>query len=306
MTTGRYGHTATLLPSGKVLVTGGYGSADLSSMELYDPVLGQWSPAGSMVMARSQHTATLISPSLLLIAGGQDGRPSSLASAELVDLTHGTSIATSSMWVPRASHTATLLQSGEVLVAGGSDSPNLSRSSAELFDPGSQTWTPTAPMTTRRTLHTATLLLSGQVLLTGGVDLLRGPSDNPEGLTLDTAELFDPASRSWSATGSMGQVRALHTASLLQSGKVLVSGGNQAFGTGEDTATAEIFDPAGGNPPAISPANPGVAPNASLTFSASGGSGTGYIWSFGPNRATWEHSPQLGSTLLSRTLDGST
>ena len=292
MTTGRVGHTATLLPSGEVLVTGGHGTDYVASIEVYDPVVGQWSPAGALATARWKHTATLISPFLLLIAGGQDERPSSLASAELVDLTRGTSTALSSMWAPRASHTASLLQSGEVLVAGGSDSPNLSLSSAELFDPGSQKWTPTAPLTTRRTYHTATVLPSGQVFLTGGVDLLRGPQDNPAGLTLDTAEVFDRASQTWTATGSMGQVRALHTASLLQSGKVLVSGGNQAFGTGADTATAEIFDPAGGNPPRISPANPSVAPNSSLTFSASGGSGTGYVWSFGPNRV---HSGALTS-----------
>ena len=71
---GRYDHTATLLPDGKVLVAGGRGSETCfkptSSAELYDPVSSTWSPTGSLNTARAGHTATLLQNGLVLVAGG--------------------------------------------------------------------------------------------------------------------------------------------------------------------------------------------------------------------------------------------
>ena len=65
-------HTATLLPSGKVLVAGGQGigGALLSSAELYDPATGTWTATGSLGTGRSFHTATLLPSGKVLVAGG--------------------------------------------------------------------------------------------------------------------------------------------------------------------------------------------------------------------------------------------
>ena len=69
---GRAGHTATLLPSGKVLVAGGYANGGyLSSAELYDPATGSWSSTGSLGTARSDHTATLLPSGKVLVAAGR-------------------------------------------------------------------------------------------------------------------------------------------------------------------------------------------------------------------------------------------
>ena len=111
--TPRYYHTATLLPSGKVLVAGGDTSG--FSAELYDPVSGTFATTGSLAMARALHTATLLPSGKVLVAGGE----SLAAAAELYDPATGTFSATGSLATPRYYHTATLLPSGKVLVAGG-------------------------------------------------------------------------------------------------------------------------------------------------------------------------------------------
>ena len=89
---GRYLHTATLLPSGKVLVAGGDTLSDpLSSAELYDPASGTWTPTGSLVTARDYHTATLLPDGRVLVAGGyRFNAGGSLRSAELDHRASGT------------------------------------------------------------------------------------------------------------------------------------------------------------------------------------------------------------------------
>ena len=85
LSTARSSHTATLLPSGKVLVAAGQGSTSpLSSAELYDPAAGTWTTTGSVPTARSAHTATLLSSGKVLVAGGV-GNSGFLSSAELYD-----------------------------------------------------------------------------------------------------------------------------------------------------------------------------------------------------------------------------
>ena len=85
MDTARYEHTATLLPSGKVLVAGGYnGRSTLASAKLYDPDTHTWSTTGSMDAARRKHTATLLSSGKVLVAGGRNIN-GALANAALYD-----------------------------------------------------------------------------------------------------------------------------------------------------------------------------------------------------------------------------
>src|SRR5262249_53071696 len=122
LATTRRDHTATLLPSGKVLVTGGQGDLGiLSSSELYNPATGTWASTGSLAVARFQHAATLLPSGKVLVAGGQNGT-GFFSSAELYDPAGnggaGAWTATASLAIARDLHTATLLPSGKVLVAG--------------------------------------------------------------------------------------------------------------------------------------------------------------------------------------------
>ena len=234
MGTVRYGHSATRLPNGKVLVAGGSnGSSVLASAELYDPVAGTFSATGPMATARAYQAATLLPNGRVLITGGYNGT-SVVASAELYDPATGIFSPTAGpMAQPRQNHTSTLLPNGKVLIAGG-DAASV-YASAELYDPATGTFSPTGAMTAARAFHTATLLPTGQVLIAGGGDI---------GSTYTSSELYDPASGTFSLTGSLGTGRSRHTATLLPDGQVLIAGGQDANGT--YLAGAELYDPYAG------------------------------------------------------------
>src|SRR2546423_1740454 len=163
----RYFHTTTLLPNGKVLVTGGDDGVNyLTSAELYDPTSGTWSATGSLTTARSQYTATLLPNGKVLVAGGVNNY-GAFSSAELYDPANGTWSATGSLTTARGRHTATLLPNGKVLVPGGENFSSV-LNSAELYDPASGTWSATGSLSTGRAAHTATLLPNGKVLVAAG------------------------------------------------------------------------------------------------------------------------------------------
>src|SRR5438046_1591870 len=119
---------------------------------------------------------------------------------------------TGSLNTSRYLQTATLLPNGKLLVAGGVDSSGNDSASAELYDPASGSWTATGSLNTARYLHTATLLPNGMILVAAGLDST--PNDGQIGNPSASAELYDPASGSWTATGSLNTARYLHTATL--------------------------------------------------------------------------------------------
>jgi N-acetylneuraminic acid mutarotase len=134
-----FGHTATLLLNGQVLVAGGVGCNGAGSLgrcgpsELYDPTTRTWTDTGSLRRARWSHTATLLPNGQVLVTGGSNLKRD-FPSAELYDPATGVWTATRSMTSPRFSHTATLLPNGQVLVAGGHDFITGSLVSAELYE----------------------------------------------------------------------------------------------------------------------------------------------------------------------------
>lgn len=221
MSQARHFHTATALPDGRVLVTGG--QPHTATAELYNPASGTWSPTGSMAAARSFHTATLLQDGRVLVVGGN---LSPTDKPEIFNPSTNTWSATPPTTTPRSlGHTATLLMDGRVLVTGGQK--------AEIYDPASNTWTQTANLIASRENHTATLLGDGRVLIAGGA------SSN---IALASAEIFDPTTRTWSPTGSLKIARYFHVATLLNDGRVLVTGG---VGNGV-TANSELYNPSNG------------------------------------------------------------
>jgi large repetitive protein len=124
----------------------------------------------------------------------------------------------------------------------------LALSSSAIRPLQAASWLTNAPMASERKWHSATLLPNGKVLVAGGVTNYVAPFY----LTSATAELYDPANGKWTATAPMRWPRALHTATLLPNGKVLVAGGYD-FAADTSLATAELYDPATGTWTATDP-----------------------------------------------------
>lgn len=226
MSIGRSGHTATLLKNGKVLIAGGWtGRYNLRrSAELYDPATNSFAATGDLVIERAGNTATLLPDGRVLIAGGVDRQENALSTAEIYDPATGAFTPTGGMSDPRGAHTATALQDGRVLVVGGGSghypSQNVYRS-AELYDPATGKFTPAGQMIVPRHKHAAILLRSGKILIVGG-------SDNRDWRgEYASAEIYDPGSGAFTATGDMHTPRFKLPGAvvLLPNGKVLVAGG---------------------------------------------------------------------------------
>jgi multimeric flavodoxin WrbA len=178
---------------------------------------------GSLNTARASHTSTVLNNGMVLIAGGYNGNV--LASAELYNPATGTFTPTGSLKTARLYHTATLLNNGRVLIVGGNAENGNILASAELYNPATGTFTPTGSLNTARELHTATMIqgamINGMVLIAGG---------QGSGGALASAELYNPTTGTFAATGSLNTARLYHTATLLNNGTVLIAGGYDGNG----------------------------------------------------------------------------
>lgn len=94
---------------------------------------------------------------------------------------------------------------------------------------------PTLKMNAERAAHTATLLPDGKVLIAGGFR-----EEGTSEVAISSAEIFDPATNTFTPTNDLNEPRNGHTATLLPNGKVLLAGGWNQHGR---TATAEVYDP---------------------------------------------------------------
>ena len=213
---------------------------------LADPA---WVPAASMGTARSEHDATLLQSGKVLVVGGPD------ATVEIYDRATDTWSPGAPMSGPRKGQTSTLLPSGKVLVVGGEAALG---ATVEIYDPALDTWTLAAPMSVRREGHTATLLPSGKVLVTGGA--VHAYSTPPSFVLM--AELYDPATDTWTPAAPLAHARQGSAATLLPNGTVLIADGTFEP---EPPGSCEIYDP-GSNTfsPTGALLTPHVTPRAAL------------------------------------------
>lgn len=270
MRSARWGHSATLLSDGQVLVVGGISEEGATNeAEVYDPRQGTWTPAPGLRHARSQHGAvSLQGGDLVLVVGGFAGESGEVVQS--CEIYHHAQ----QQWLPagrlqqgRAAHTTTLLDSGRVLVTGGlADIDTLT--STEIYDPTTTLWTAAADLAVARRGHAAARLTDGRVVVVGGEtdavemfdpqtglmialgDLDIGRSGHSvtaigagqalmvgglsaggvAGSLFDAVELFDGVTLSWTADSRLNTARHEHQATLLPSGRVLISGGSGPSG----------------------------------------------------------------------------
>ena len=233
-----------LLRNGRLLSCGGqfqmWMGFQSRSCELFYPVTGEWYATGRTHIERAFSEVVRLADGRVLIVGGRTlSLIAGLTSAEIYDPVTQVWAVTGSMAQERHGHTATLLPNGEVLVVGGASAEP--EPTAELFSPTTGMWRRTSGPFYKRTWHTATLLKNGTVLIAGGVIF---PHDGPAAnyTETDAVEIYDVASGTWSAAGSLNTTRRYnHTTTLLDDGTALLVGGyNETSGR---LADVELYDP---------------------------------------------------------------
>jgi len=238
----RAAHTATSLLDGRVLIAGGCTEDSCegitASTELLDPATGASTPGPAMHQPRVGQAAVLLRDGRVLMAGGfQPGTET--ATTEIYDPATNAFSPGPTLLEPLADPVAVLLPDGRVLVAGGF-SGHTSIASVELLDPELTTFRSTGPLSTPRSSHGGALLPDGRVIVIGGNT--RGDT----GTVLASAEIYDPGTGTWTATGSMSVARHKLAVVGLADGRVLVIGGSSEQDAFGQYRSAEIYDPATG------------------------------------------------------------
>jgi prepilin-type N-terminal cleavage/methylation domain-containing protein len=248
MSTSRSLFTATLLNNGKVLVAAGrHGGTPTPKAELFDPVFETFSDTGSMKLQRKRHRAVLLQDGKVLVSGGaalsnNDQPNEGTPTAETYDPDTGAFIPTADMNVGRTEHEATMLPDGRVLQSGGRTIP----APADIYVNTTRSFNTSGELILERYRHRAVFLsnpawgsLTGQVLIIGGAvvatDIFGGIAQ-----ALDSVEIYDPTSGKFSSFGTLTVARQNHTATLLNDGRILITGGvGRPFVSG----TAELLRP---------------------------------------------------------------
>src|SRR6266850_1523561 len=220
---GRFAHAAVTLADGRVLVVGGQGPAGfsqhLASVEIYDPQTDSWREVALLVEARQVPSATLLPDGRVLVAGGfVFAGPLMSGDTDLTEIYDPVS----DSWaigpqipVHGGNFRTVRLFDGRVLIAGGfSFGSQLRLDATQIYDPALNSWTLASPMASGRERHAIALLHDGRVLVAGG------KTNAPNFSSLASAEVYQPATNSWSAIAPMPAGLSSATAATLTDGRV--------------------------------------------------------------------------------------
>lgn len=262
MGTARALHLAVPLQNGKVLIVGGADDTGtvLSTCELYDPATNSFAPTGSMNSPRVLHAATLLADGRVMVAGGTSSLvdtvaaiTSTLNTTQFYDPNTGVWTNGPNLGGRRLAPALTRLSNNQVMVSGGVEVTlffgipinAVSTTAVQRWNPATNAWTNGPAMPQGRAGHhyNQVTLADGRVLLTGGTSVpnLTGAAN---ATPISGADLYNPATNSWQ-TADMTTARALHSATVLADGRVLVCGGSQGtLTTPISIDSVELFAPA--------------------------------------------------------------
>lgn len=245
LSTPRAAHASIVLDEGRVLLLGGCvrngceAGPESATVDLYETSGSRIIPAGRLLSPRIGFKAAALPDGRVLVVGGWNGGKAS-ADAEIFDPATGSSQSAGALTQTRGDISLVALADGRILIAGGFDGRRR-LTGAEIFNPVAGTFTPVGPLNEPRSAAESVLLADGRVLIVGGAG---GRSGEIEPLA--SAEIFDPATSSFTPTGSMAEARYKHAALRLPDGRVLVIAGSDARDREGKKQTVEIYDPAQG------------------------------------------------------------
>lgn len=238
MDEGRMSHCATLLPDGRVLITGGYESIHdeyEKTYEIYNPVTHLCKmpdkPEPWMARRRADHTATLLENGRVLVAGGFNQDERYMPYCELYDPGTDTWSEADAMRTGRSMHRACRLVDGEVLVVGGAVAPSIYTVTCEVYDPVADQWSDIGIMKEVRYRHAAAQLSGTQVLVSG----------NRFSKTTELCTIIK-GSGSWVYRDDMFEYRCNHTMTAFSNGVVLIVGGTDEAAH-KQLSSCELFLP---------------------------------------------------------------
>jgi N-acetylneuraminic acid mutarotase len=204
-----------------------------------------WAVVPPLYAHGTAHTATLMKDGRVLVVGGCIGSGICTQRVEIFNPYTNAWMEVKPLESDRAEHTAVLLDDGRVLVVGGTkaDGGASAGGDALLYDPQTNTWTATGSMVNPRYLAQSVRLADGRVLVAGGMTL----KDKPVQTISTSAEIYDPASNTWTAAADLAQARYAYVLALLPGGQALAIGGARDYdarwSAGSFVGEIEVYDP---------------------------------------------------------------
>lgn len=225
--------------NGKLYVVGGKtATAHLTTLYSYNPLQNAWTSGPSMPGIGVENPAVAALNSKLYAFGGSTGPFSgAVATARMFDPAANAWQTLASMPTARGGATAQAV-GGLIYVIGGMDGTGASLNVVEIYNPATNTWSTAAPMITRRD-NPGSAALNGKVYVFGG--RIRNADGTEVEPTLNTVEMYDPATNTWTPRAAMPTGRRTMAVGTLN-GRAQVMGGERTPTGGVFTQNEE-YDP---------------------------------------------------------------
>ncbi len=259
MTVERSIHTATRLPNGDYLLTGGVDGNNnpQATAEIYNAKTDLFVKTAPLAATLMFHTATLMPDGRVFVMGGNTINSlqnivqmitSARTDTEFYDPKTGKWSPGPHMKNPRSGHKVIALKDGRLLVVGGVGGKKILSAvvpviwdTAEVYEPKTNQFKLVGNLAVAHALPGLTLLDDGRVLAVGGGCLIQLP--NNLGVITNVAELFDPKTNTWSSAGKMKTPRMLFEAYNIGNGRILhIGGADGNFTNPVAVATTEIYN----------------------------------------------------------------